>query len=313
MTNKLTVGIVQAGPVFNDLPASLDKAVDLIADAARSGAKLVVFGETWLTGYPAWLDHCPNAALWDHEPTKEVFAQMRQNSLVVGAGETAILADAAKNGGVTLVIGANERVDEGIGNGTLYNALLTFDETGTLRNHHRKLIPTYTEKLVHGNGDGDGLKAVKTAVGRVGGLICWEHWMPLARQAMHNSGEQVHIAVYPTVHEMHQIASRHYAFEGRCFVLAVGSVMKFTDLPPQLTKDLRNAANSLALSGGSCIIAPDGSFVLEPVFDREEILTAEIDLSHVDREKMTLDVSGHYQRRDVFDFKINQNLRHESE
>lgn len=313
MTNKLTVGIVQASPVFNDLAASLDKAVDLIAEAARNGAKLVVFGETWLAGYPAWLDHCSNAALWNHEPTKKVFAQMRQNSLIVGDSETQILANSAKESGVTLVIGANERVEKGIGNGTLYNTLLTFDETGTLRNHHRKLVPTYTERLVHGNGDGDGLNAVTTAAGRIGGLICWEHWMPLARQAMHNSGEQIHVAVYPTVHEMHQIASRHYAFEGRCFVLAVGLVMEFKDLPLELLKDSPNAASSPVLSGGSCIIAPDGSFVLEPVFNRETILTAELDLSHIDREKMTLDTSGHYQRHDVFDFSLNRNLRHELE
>lgn len=311
--NKLTVGIIQASPVFNDLATSLDKAIDLIADAARRGAKLVVFGETWLAGYPAWLDHSPNAALWDHEPTKEVFAQMRQNSLVVGGGETQVLANTAKEFGVTLVIGANERVEKGIGNGTLYNALLTFDETGTLRNHHRKLIPTYTEKLVHGNGDGDGLKAIKTAVGRLGGLICWEHWMPLARQAMHNSGEQIHVAVYPTVNEMHQIASRHYAFEGRCFVLAVGLVMEFKDLPSELLEDSSYDLDSMVLHGGSCIIAPDGSFVLEPIFDRETILTAELDLSHIDRESMTLDTSGHYQRPDVFDFSVNRNLRHELE
>lgn len=313
MTNKLTVGIIQASPVFNDLAASLEKAVDLIADAAGKGARLVVFGETWLAGYPAWLDHSPNAALWNHEPTKRVFAQMRQNSVIVGGSETQVLADCSKKYGITLVIGANERVEKGIGNGTLYNALLTFDETGALRNHHRKLIPTYTERLVHGNGDGDGLNAVDTAVGRVGGLICWEHWMPLARQAMHNSGEQIHVAVYPTVHEMHRIASRHYAFEGRCFVLAVGLLMKSKDLPPELLKDSPNATNSLILSGGSCIIAPDGGFVLEPVFDCERILMAELDLSHIDREKITLDTSGHYQRHDVFDLNINRNLRHKSE
>ncbi len=312
MGDKLTVGIIQASPVFNNLGASLDKDVDLIDEAARQGAKLVVFGETWLAGYPAWLDHCPNAALWNHEPTKQVFAQMRQNSLIVGGGETQVLANSAKKSGVTLVIGANERVEKGVGNGTLYNALLTFDETGTLRNHHRKLIPTYTERLVHGNGDGDGLNAVTTATGRVGGLICWEHWMPLARQAMHNSGEQIHVAVYPTVHEMHQIASRHYAFEGRCFVLAVGLIMESKDIPPQLLKDSPNVTNSMVLTGGSCIIAPDGSFVLEPVFDSETILTAELDLSHIDREKMTLDVSGHYQRHDVFDFTIKRDLQHEA-
>ncbi|MEO7672955.1 MAG: carbon-nitrogen hydrolase family protein [Pyrinomonadaceae bacterium] len=309
MGETLTVGLVQASPIFNNLAASLEKCVELIGQAARQGSKLVAFGESWLAGYPAWLDYAPNAALWNYEPTKRVYAEMRRNSMVVGRRETDILGRAALDNRVTIVIGANERVETGIGNGTLYNSLLTFDETGALRNHHRKLIPTYTERLIHGQGDGDGLKTIQTAAGRVGSLVCWEHWMPLARQAMHNQGEQIHVAVYPTVHENHQIASRHYAFEGRCFVLAVGLIMQHQDLPPELFSDAKIDSNPLVLRGGSCIIAPDGSFVLEPVFDKEEILTAEIDLSMIERERMTLDVSGHYQRSDVFDFTVNQNLR----
>ncbi len=133
--------------------------------------------------------------------------------------------------------------------------------------------------------------------------------MPLARQAMHNSGEQIHVAVFPTVHEMHQIASRQYAFEGRCFVLAVGLIMPFADLPPALFQASEAHKNSFVLRGGSCVIAPDGSFLVEPVFDEETILTAEIDLTRIDEEKMTLDVSGHYQRNDVFDFNVNRSSR----
>lgn len=308
MANIIKVGLIQAAPVFNDLPASLDKAVGLISSAVEDGVKLIAFGETWLAGYPAWLDHSPNAALWNHEPTKEVYSEMRQNSLVVGGRETEVLSEAARANGIVLVIGANERVDKGIGNGTLYNALLTFDETGKLVNHHRKLIPTYTERLVHGQGDGDGLKAIDTSAGRIGGLVCWEHWMPMARQAMHNSGEQIHVAVYPTVHEMHQIASRQYAFEGRCFVLAVGSILRVSDLPRQFLSET-STDDPFLLRGGSCVIAPDGSFVVEPAFDKETTITAEIDLSKIGGEKMTLDVSGHYQRPDVFEFNVRRNLR----
>jgi predicted amidohydrolase len=173
-------------------------------------------------GLPAWLDYCSDAALWDHAPSKEVFARLRQNSIVVPGKETQLFAQLAGDRDLTLVIGVNERVETGPGNGTLYNSLLTFTPDGRLANHHRKLVPTYTERLVWGQGDGGGLASVETPSGRVGGLICWEHWMPLARQALHNAGEHIHVAVWPTVHEMHQIASRHYAFEARCFVLAVG-------------------------------------------------------------------------------------------
>ena len=188
MSNLQKIALVQASPVFNNLPKSVEKAVSLINEAAKTGARLVAFGESWLAGYPAWLDHCPKAALWNYEPTKRVFASMRRNSLIVGGRETEILSQAARENQVAIVIGANEKVKSGAGSGTLYNALLTFDETGKLANHHRKLVPTYTERLVHGQGDGDGLKAVETAAGRVGALVCWEHWMPLARQAMHERG-----------------------------------------------------------------------------------------------------------------------------
>jgi nitrilase len=303
----LKVAIVQAAPIFMNLEASLARAIEFIGEAAAQGAKLVVFGETWLPGYPAWLDYCPSAALWNHEPTKEVFAELRRNSVTVPSREIELLAETAKAHQTVLVIGINERVDAGPGNGTLYNSLLTFDSDGSLVNHRRKLIPTYTERIVWGQGDGMSLTAVDTSVGLVGGLICWEHWMPLARQVLHNSGEHIHIAVWPTVHEMHQIASRHYAFEGRCFVLAAGLLMKVRDLPSQLpvATELSDNPDHLLLRGGSTIIGPDGRYLVEPVFDEERILIAELDLKAVDKERMTLDVSGHYQRPDLFELKIN--------
>lgn len=315
MLDLTTVAIVQASPIFMSLDASVTRATELIEQAARKGAKLVAFGETWLPGYPAWLDHCPEAALWNHEPAREVFARLRRNSVVVPSRETETLGAVAREFGVVLVIGVNERVEQGAGNGTLYNSLLTFGADGTLINHHRKLVPTYTERLVWGQGDANGLEAVKTDAGRIGGLICWEHWMPLARQTLHTSGEHIHVAVFPAVHEMHQIASRHYAFEGRCFVLAAGLIMKTSDLPTQLptqheaSGESSTSGEKLLLRGGSCIIAPDGSYVVEPVFDEETIITAELDLTLLDKEKMTLDVSGHYFRPDVFDLKVNRSSR----
>jgi predicted amidohydrolase len=310
LSDNLTVGIVQASPVFMNLEASLAKAVALVEEAANKGAKLVAFGETWLAGYPAWLDYCRGAALWNYEPTKEVFAHLRRSSVVVPSAETKTLGEIAAKHGIVLIIGINERVEQGAGNGTLYNSLLTFGADGKLLNHHRKLVPTYTERMVWGQGDAAGLEAVKTDFGRVGSLICWEHWMPLARQAMHNSGEHIHVAVFPTVHETHQIASRHYALEGRCFVLAAGLPMKAADLPEQLLSetDLSKLPENI-LRGGSCIVAPDGGFVAHPIFDDETIIIAELDLTQIDKEKMTLDVSGHYSRPDIFEFAVNRKSR----
>ena len=306
MRDPVSVAIVQSSPVFLDLDASVAKAITLTDKAARNGARIITFGETWLPGYPAWLDYCPDVALWDHAPSKEVFARLRQNSVSVPGRETQRLGQIAGDLELTLVIGVSERVDSGPGNGTLYNSLLTFTPDGLLANHHRKLVPTYTERLVWGQGDGGGLESVATSAGRVGGLICWEHWMPLARQALHNSGEDIHVAVWPTVHEMHQIASRHYAFEARCFVLAAGLVMRAKDLPTELraTPELAGNSDAFVLRGGSAIIGPDGNYVVEPVYEQEATITAELDLNAVDREKMTLDVSGHYSRPDIFTFQV---------
>ncbi|MCI0355288.1 MAG: carbon-nitrogen hydrolase family protein, partial [Acidobacteria bacterium] len=185
------VAAIQVAPVYLDLAASVRKATHLMEQAARKGAKVVAFGETWLPGYPAWLDYCPDAALWNHPPVKQVFARLRENSVTVPGKEVAALARTARKLGVTVVMGVNERVDSGPGNGTLYNTLLTITPDGRVANRHRKLVPTYTERMVWGQGDGSGLEAAETPGGRVGGLICWEHWMPLARQAMHNSGEHI--------------------------------------------------------------------------------------------------------------------------
>jgi nitrilase len=299
---RLTVAAVQAAPVHLDLPASLAKAETLIAQTAAQGAQLVVFPETWLPGYPAWLDCCRDVNLWASPTVKQVYRRLVENSVVVPGPVTEVLGAAARAAGIVLNISVHERVAAGAGRGTLYNTMLTFDADGRLAHAHRKLMPTYTERLLWGQGDGHSLHAVDTAVGRVGGLICWEHWMPPARQRLHASGEDIHVAAWPQVKEMNLIASRHYAFEGRCFVVAAGAIMQARDLPPELepTADLAADPAAFVLNGGSVIIGPDGSILAGPVFDTEIILTAEIDLARITEEQMTLDVTGHYARPDVF-------------
>ena len=298
---RIRVAIAQA-EVAPDLDAGLEKTRALTRAATGGGAQLVAFPETWLPGYPAWLDACRDAALWDHAPVKAEYARMAANSVVIDGESGRALGAIAREAKVTLVIGVIERVERGPGRGTLYNALLTFTPDGTLANHHRKLMPTLSERLVWGAGDTNGLRAVETSAGRVGGMVCWEHWMPLARQTMHDSGEDVHVAAWPTVHEMHQVASRHYAFEGRCFVLASGSLMRTSALPHDLEVHPGHAGE-WALRGGSMIAGPDGHVVTGPIFEREEVLIAELDLERVKEESMTLDVSGHYARTDCFDFR----------
>ena len=294
-----------------DLKRGMEKTAALASEASAAGAQVIVFPETWLPGYPAWLDVCRDAGLWNHEPAKVVFERHAAESIDVGGDDGAALSRLAAQLGAVIVIGVVERVTQGPGRGTLFNALLTYGAGGELLNHHRKLMPTHTERLVWGPGDATGLRAVDTPVARVGGLVCWEHWMPLARQALHDSGEDIHVAVWPTVHEMHQVASRHYAFEGRCYVLAAGSLMRASALPAELEPhpELVSGPDSWVLRGGSAIVAPDGSYVTEPVFESEITIHAELDLGAVRREQMTLDVSGHYSRRDCFDFRVVEGSR----
>jgi predicted amidohydrolase len=306
----IRVAIAQA-EVQPTLDAGLAATVRLIGDASAAGAGLVVFPETWLPGYPAWLDVCRDVALWDHEPVKRVFRRMAEESVVVPGPATDALSAAAREAGIVVVIGVTERIDSGPSHGTLYNAALTFDADGRLLNHHRKLMPTYTERMVWGLGDADGLTAVDTNVGRVGALVCWEHWMPLARQAMHDSGEDIHVALWPTAHEMLQVASRHYAFEGRCFVLAAGSLMRASALPTELEPHAGKVRSSgdWVLRGGSAIVGPDGRYIVEPCFDRPQLIVSDIDLGRVREERMTLDVSGHYHRPELLRLEIDRSTR----
>jgi predicted amidohydrolase len=304
------VGVVQ-DEVAPDLASGLARTRDLTRRAAADGAQLVVFPETWLPGYPVWLDVCRDVALWDHGPVKRVFAGMAAKGVAVDGDAGRELRAIARESGVTLVVGVTERVDVGAGRGTLYNSVLIIGPDGTLLNHHRKLVPTYTERMVWGPGDADGLQAVDTPAGRIGGLICWEHWMPLARQALHESGEDIHVALWPTAHEMLQVASRHYAFEGRCFVIAAGSLMRAASLPPELEPhpDRVKSPEQFVMRGGSAIIGPDGQYLAGPVYEEATILYADLDLARIREEGMSLDVAGHYHRPDVLTLGVIRTRR----
>ncbi|HRK54747.1 MAG TPA: carbon-nitrogen hydrolase family protein [Cyclobacteriaceae bacterium] len=308
MANIVKVGIGQFSSVHLNLPESLHKLESIVADASQQGVKLLVVGETWLSGYPSWLDHCTNVSQWDGKEMKEVYLQFYNSSVDIKSKDFERVCNMAKSNKVTMCIGLNEKVNAGPGNGTVYNSFVIISHEGELLNHHRKLMPTFTEKMLYGLGDGHGLKAVDTEVGRVGASICWEHWMPLTRQALHDSGEHIHIALWPKVHEMHQVASRQYAFEGRCFVLAAGQMLKASDFPKSLEQPdyLKSDLDQWTLNGGSCVVTPNGSYLVEPVFDEEKLIICELNLDEAIKERMTLDTSGHYQRRDVFDFKVDR-------
>lgn len=310
---QLTVAIAQVAPAVLDLEGSVERACEVIAEAGRRGARLLAFPETWLPVYPFWCD-AGTFGTWDHGPSKRLHRRLLENSLEVPSPQLDRIAAAAREAGVAVVLGANERVRPEAGGGTLYNALLFLDREGRLVGHRRKLVPTFGERLVWGHGDAADLDAHDLGGFRAGGLICWEHWMPLPRHVLHAGGEQVHVAAWPHGKEHHQVASRHYAFEGRCYVLAAALFLTRDHLPAELAPGGELAAlvgdggseDGVLLAGGSAVIGPDGRYVVEPVYGREELLVAQIDLDRVTEEKLSLDVAGHYGRPDLFDLTVRR-------
>jgi len=309
--------IVQHPPVFLNLDASLARAEQLIAEAAAGGAQLIVFPETWLPGYPVWLDEAPGAGLWGEPGAERMYQALAENSLELPGAALARLLDAARTSGAWLVMGAHERLG-----GTLYNSMVFLAPDGETWSVHRKLIPTYTERLLWGQGDGSTLTTVGTPFGALGGLICWEHWMPLARAAMHGMHETIHVAQWPTARDLHQIASRHYAFEGQCFVLAAGTVLTRRDVfdglrsigldAPEVRRlmdPMRGDDGTRMLRGGSAIIAPDTRYLAGPTFDEAGILYADLDMALVTRGHLVMDSAGHYARPDVFRLEVDTRVR----
>jgi predicted amidohydrolase len=299
MTVRLA--IAQFAPAVLDLDACIAKASRIVRDAAKQGVSLVAFPETWVPVYPFWCD-MGGFSRWDDEACKRLHARLYRNSLEVGSRAFKRLQTEIRKAKIHVALGANERVGR-----SLYNALFVFDHRGDLVGHHRKLVPTFGERLVWGYGDGAGLRVHEAPFGKVGGLICWEHWMPPARQALHELGETIHVAAWPQVKGLHQTASIHYAFEGRCFVLAAASYLEKRMLPRdyELMAEMRDAPDVM-LDGGSAIIGPDGKYIVEPVFGKEALVVAEIDPERAFAENLTLDVAGHYSRPDIFEMTVNR-------
>jgi nitrilase len=295
------VAAVQASPVFLDRDATLSKAVTLTGQAAANGARLVVFPEAFVPCYPVWL--------WSGRADVEAaaYARLYANAVEVPGADTARLAAAARDGGVGLAIGVTER-ESTYGRGTLYNTLLVFNASGELVLRHRKLMPTYKERTVWGQGDGSSLVTVDLNGARVGGLVCWENLMPLARHALYAQGEQIHLAPTADTGAAWQASLRHIAYEGRVFVVSCCQVLHrdaFAD-DPALAGFATDAG--WLISGGSAIVAPatDREYLAGPVYAEETILYADLDLEKVVEGKHSFDVAGHYARPDIFELRINR-------
>jgi len=302
------VAVVQATPVFLDRSATVEKACELIACAGREGARLIVFPEAFVPTYPDWVWTIPPGEM---RLLGELYAELVANAVTIPSDATERLCRAAKLAGAYVVMGMNERNVEASG-GSLYNTLLYIDDQGQIMGKHRKLIPTAGERLVWAQGDGSTLHVYDTPLGKLGGLICWENYMPLARYTMYAWGTQIYVA--PTWDRGNPWLStlRHIAKEGGVYVLSCCMVMHKDDIPNHFAFKERfyATADEWINVGDSAIVHPEGSFLAGPVRRKEEILYAEIDPRQWYGPKSMLDVAGHYARPDVFELIVHTEERH---
>jgi len=306
MDRAVTVACAQVEPVILDRERTIDKLEEVAAEAARNGAELVVFPETFVPVYPSsrW---AKAFAGWQNEGAKETFARLAQNSVAVGSPSEQRLGACARELGIWLVTGVNEVDAERPG--TIYNALLYHAPDGTLALHHRKLVPTNHERLVWGQGDGRGLNAVETGFGRLGGLVCWENFMPLARFALYESGIEIYVASTADDGDAWQATLVHIARESRTYVVSPCAFQRASSYPEDFPLRAELDGAGVLGRGGSAILAPDGSYLAGPLYDEEGILYAELDPVRLLAERQRFDPVGHYHRPDVLRLGVSPAAR----
>lgn len=300
----IRVAAVQAEPIILDRERTTEKACALIAEAGANGAKLVVFSEMFIPIFT-------NASVWGRGFAKlgspeaqAAWSRLWRNSVEVPSPTTQRLGVAAREAGVTVAIGVNER---SLNTRSFFNTILLIGPDGEIIGKHQKLVPTNSERMVHACGDGSTLKVYDTPAGKVGGLVCWENFMPLARFALYSQGEQIHVAPTSFDTDMAIANARNTAFEGGVFVISVANMIRKASYPSDFEfKEELQAACDYIIEGGTCIIAPDGRFLAGPVFKEETTLYADLDLNETIRSSQLMDITGHYARPEVLSLRVNQ-------
>ena len=302
---RVKVAVVQAAPILFDREAAVEKTCHLTAKAAAQGAKLILFPEAFIPAYPRGLGF--GTVVGSRSPAgRRTWQRYWANAVDVPGPATEALGAAAREAGAYLAVGVIER-DSQFSRGTLYCTLLIFGPDGQLLGRHRKLKPTGAERLIWGEGDGSTLTVIETEFGKVGGLICWENYMPLARMAMYGKGVELYLAPTADARDTWQATLRHIACEGRCFVLCCNQFVTKDAYPADLVglEDLADQPDVLC-RGGSAIVSPLGEVLAGPLYDQAGTLFAELDLAEVVRSRFDLDVVGHYARPDVLQLLVNE-------
>ncbi|MDP3312787.1 carbon-nitrogen hydrolase family protein [Lutibacter sp.] len=304
--NMLKIGMAQISPVWLDKEKTIDKIKSYIFDAGAKKCDLIVFGEGLLPGYPFWLS-LTNGSEFNSKVQKELHAHYIRNSIQIEAGELNEICTLAKKNSIAIYLGIIERA-KNRGGHSLYCSLVYINSNGEIKSVHRKLQPTYEERLTWAIGDGNGLQVHNLKNFCVGGLNCWENWMPLSRTALYGLGENLHIAVWPGSDYNTNDITKFIAKESRSFVVSVSSLMSVKDFPtdtPHLKKILKKAPKVLA-NGGSCIAGPDGEWIVAPIIEKEDLIISTIDFNRVLEERQNFDPVGHYSRPDVTKLTINR-------
>ncbi len=301
MTKPFKVAAAQLSPFFLDKEKTVEKACEAILEAGENGAKLIVFPEAFISGYPDWTWLVPNSK---GAELNELYLKLVDNAVSVPDDATEKLCRSAKKAGINVVMGVSERNSE-TSNASLFNTLVFIDDKGLLMGKHRKLIPTGGERLIWGRGNGTALRSYDTSIGKIGGLICWENFMPLARNAIYESGTQILASPTWDKSPNWQQTMQHVAREGGLFVISCCMALKMDDIPDEYEfKKLYPEGREWVNVGNSCIIAPNGKVLAGPLEAEEGILYADLDPDDILRAKRMFDVTGHYSRPDVFQFSI---------
>lgn len=302
----LTVGLAQIAPVWLNRKQTLEKILTYVDQAAEQGCRLVVFGEALLPGYPFWIERT-DGARFNSDVQKEIHAHYMDQAIQIESGHLDALCKLAAEKQISIVIGCIERPTDRGGH-SLYCSMVYIDQQGLIGTVHRKLMPTYEERLTWAPGDGHGLRVHPLGAFTLGGLNCWENWMPLPRAALYAQGEDLHAALWPGSLRNTVDITRFIAKESRSYVMSVSGLMRKEDLPadtPHLEKIL-DGGESVMANGGSCLAGPDGEWWIEPVTDRETLLVATIDHARVREERQNFDPAGHYARPDVTRLTVNR-------
>lgn len=304
--NLLKVALAQIAPVWLNKEKTIEKIENSTVEAATENCELVVFGEALLPGYPFWLA-ITGGAEWNTKVNKEIHAHYVRNSVTIEKGELNSICDLAKQYNIAIYLGIMERA-ENRGGHSIYASLVYINQEGEIKSVHRKLQPTYDERLTWAPGDGNGLRVHSLKEFTVGGLNCWENWMPLPRAALYGLGENLHIAVWPGSDHNTKDITRFIARESRSYVISVSALMSKSDFPkdtPHIDKILEKSPEILT-NGGSCIAGPDGEWIIEPVLHKEGLIIETIDFNRVLEERQNFDAVGHYSRPDVTKLHVNR-------